>query len=50
MIRAAQIATLGSAPLLRLEAYWHAKRRDRLMPARADIDPIEIKDCCRRSS
>lgn len=43
MIRATHIADLGSAPLLRLEAYWQQKRGDRPMPSRADIDPAEIK-------
>ncbi|WP_374385026.1 PAS domain-containing protein [Dongia sp.] len=43
MIRATQIADLGSAPLLQMETYWHQKRGDRLMPSRADIDPAEIK-------
>jgi hypothetical protein len=44
MNRAASIADLGSEPLLRLEAYWHAKRGARAMPSRADIDPADIKD------
>ena len=44
MIRAAQIADLGSQPLLRLEAYWLSKRGDRRMPSRADIDPADIKE------
>ncbi len=26
-----------------LRAYWEGKRRGRLMPARADIDPVEMK-------
>lgn len=26
-----------------MRAYWEEKRRDRLMPSRADIDPIELK-------
>lgn len=44
MIRAAQIADLGSPPLLRLDAYWRAKRGARVMPSRADIDPADIKE------
>ena len=44
MNRIASIADLGSEPLSRLEAYWLAKRGSRLMPARADIDPADIKE------
>lgn len=37
------IATLVSDPdLRRLFEYWRAQRRGRLMPARKDIDPLEI--------
>lgn len=32
-----------SAILVALHAYWLAKRGDRAMPSRADIDPAEIK-------
>jgi hypothetical protein len=34
---------LRDADLLALHSYWLAKRGDRSMPARADIDPTEIK-------
>lgn len=34
----------GSVRLRRFYDYWNAKRGDRLMPARADIDPAEITD------
>lgn len=44
MIRAAQIADLGSEPILKLEGYWLGKRGRRKMPSRADIDPAEIKE------
>jgi hypothetical protein len=44
MIRATTIAELDSKPISRLEAYWLEKRQGRLMPARADIDPAEIKE------
>ena len=34
----------GSRPvLLDLLAYWERKRGDRIMPTRADIDPLELK-------
>lgn len=36
-------AHLGQPTLAFLRAYWESKRRGRLMPARADIDPIEMK-------
>src|SRR5215207_542577 len=29
----------------RMHEYWLAKRADRLMPSRADIDPLELRDC-----
>src|SRR5262245_7526767 len=29
----------------RMHAYWLAKRGERLMPGRADIDPVELRDC-----
>lgn len=29
----------------RIHDYWLTKRADRLMPRRADIDPLELKDC-----
>jgi hypothetical protein len=29
----------------RMHDYWLTKRADRLMPARADIDPLELRDC-----
>ena len=35
-------ATIASPKLQRLHAYWDAKRGSRPMPARADIDPVEI--------
>jgi hypothetical protein len=44
MIRAATIAELQSMPISRLESYWLEKRGQRLMPARADLDPADIKD------
>jgi hypothetical protein len=44
MIRAVAIADLKSPQISRLEAYWLEKRQGRVMPARADIDPAEIKD------
>ncbi|NJM92673.1 MAG: PAS domain-containing protein [Rhodospirillaceae bacterium] len=31
--------------ILRMHEYWLAKRADRLMPARSDIDPLELRDC-----
>ena len=34
--------TIVSPRLKRLHAYWDAKRGSRPMPARADIDPVEI--------
>lgn len=34
--------TIVSPRLGRLYAYWDAKRGERLMPARADIDPVEF--------
>lgn len=34
--------TIVSPRLRRLHAYWDAKRAGRPMPARADIDPVEI--------
>lgn len=30
--------------LVRLLAYWDSKRQGRCCPARADIDPVEIKE------
>ncbi len=30
-------------PLARLYSYWQAKRGDRLMPSRADINPVEMQ-------
>jgi hypothetical protein len=33
---------IGDKRLATLYRYWQSKRGDRLMPARADIDPIEI--------
>ena len=41
----AQIGALAGAPsdLLEMYAYWQRKRGTRAMPARADIDPAEIK-------
>lgn len=34
----------SATPLLRsVHAYWDGKRRGRRMPARADLDPAEIK-------
>lgn len=34
------------APMLRrLHALWQGKRRGTLLPARADFDPLEMKDC-----
>jgi len=44
MNRVASIAELGSEPLSRLEAYWLEKRGTRPLPARADLDPADIKD------
>ncbi|TDQ83414.1 PAS domain-containing protein [Dongia mobilis] len=44
MIRVASIAELGSEPLSRLESYWLEKRGSRPLPARADLDPADIKD------
>lgn len=44
MIRAATVADLNSPQISRLEAYWLEKRGQRLMPARADLDPADIKD------
>jgi hypothetical protein len=41
--RAATVAQLSDPHLLALHAYWLAKRGDRTMPAREDIDPSEIK-------
>ena len=29
----------------RMHDYWLAKRADRLMPSRADVDPLELRDC-----
>jgi len=29
----------------RMHEYWLAKRADRLMPSRADVDPLELRDC-----
>jgi len=34
--------TIVSPRLKRLHAYWDAKRGDRPMPSRADIDPVDI--------
>jgi hypothetical protein len=39
----ATIAELNSAAANLLAEYWERKRGDRRMPARADIDPIELK-------
>jgi hypothetical protein len=33
---------IHSTRLRRLHAYWDAKRGDRTMPSRADIDPVEM--------
>jgi hypothetical protein len=35
-------ATIASPRLRRLHAYWDAKRAGRAMPARRDIDPLEM--------
>jgi hypothetical protein len=35
-------ATLNAPRLREAYLYWDAKRRDRLMPTRSDIDPVEI--------
>jgi hypothetical protein len=29
----------------RMHGYWLSKRAGRLMPSRADIDPLELRDC-----
>ena len=29
----------------RMHEYWLAKRADRLMPSRTDVDPLELRDC-----
>ena len=34
---------IGWPELYRLAALWHGKRRGRFMPARSDLDPIELK-------
>jgi hypothetical protein len=41
----AQVGVLAGAPpdLLEMYAYWQRKRGSRAMPARADIEPAEIK-------
>lgn len=39
----ADLATVSSENIRKLHAYWDRLRRGRLMPARADIDPAEIK-------
>lgn len=36
---------LESPLLLRLHGLWLAKCRDRLIPARRDFDPVEMRDC-----
>jgi hypothetical protein len=41
---ASYIAAPTHANLVALFGYWSGKRGDRCMPARADIDPSEIKD------
>lgn len=33
---------IQSAKLKCLHAYWEAKRHDKLMPSRADVDPMDI--------
>lgn len=43
MIEAPSAVSLGSASLLRLDDYWRAQRAGRVMPRRADIDPIGLK-------
>lgn len=40
--REATVTGLGSALLGKLEGYWQAKRDGAALPARRDIDPIEI--------
>jgi hypothetical protein len=34
---------MASEPIKGFDAYWHDKRKGGLLPARADIDPAEIK-------
>jgi hypothetical protein len=36
-------AAIRDSRLLGLFRYWHGKRRGRAMPARRDIDPVEMK-------
>lgn len=36
------LADINSPKLRQGLAYWHEKRGDRIMPARADLDPMEI--------
>jgi len=38
----APVAQIADRDLKRLHDYWMERRRDRSMPARADIDPLEI--------
>jgi hypothetical protein len=39
----ASVEELSSSTARELYVYWQLVRRDRLMPARADIDPVELK-------
>ncbi|HEX6119443.1 MAG TPA: PAS domain-containing protein, partial [Dongiaceae bacterium] len=34
---------MASEPIKGFDTYWHGKRKGGLLPARADIDPAEIK-------
>ena len=39
------IGTSLHPKIQRMHEYWLAKRGDRPMPGRADIDPVELRDC-----
>jgi len=43
LVRPDDPVEIPDARLLGLFSYWNSKRNDRAMPARRDIDPIEMK-------
>lgn len=42
-IRMVTLSELGSTRIRDLDSYWQSRRAGRLMPARADIDPADIR-------
>lgn len=45
MLDEAAAGAIAHPKIRRIHDYWLAKRVGRLMPSRADIDPLELKDC-----